>query len=236
MDASLTSFTKLTEAQVIAGTPKQCTELPCPTFEDRRLDVAVTCITGSFLQDVGYRENVATLIDGLTLKHELEVNRDVISQILTEAGAAIVIPAQGAGGTGETADASAVVVTGHTDKTPIIDDVTFLRSGAYNTPSLSQDRRRHYNANFNLYANQAAYKSHLQTPHFLHYKTTTLKMVKSLKLVDMDAIDPGNMNLVFKNWGANSRRETCSTAHCLTNCSACFSCPDAGPAVCKYKK
>jgi hypothetical protein len=108
MDASLTSFTKLTEAQVIADTPKQCTELPCPTFEDRRLDVAVTCITGSFLQDVGYRENVATLIDGLTLKHELEVNRDVISQIVTEAGAAIVIPAQGAGGAGETADASAV--------------------------------------------------------------------------------------------------------------------------------
>jgi hypothetical protein len=108
MDASLTSFTRLTEAQVIAGTEKNCTELPCPTFVDRRLDVAVTCITGSFLQDVGYRENVATLIDGLTLKHEREVNEDVISQILTQAGAAIVIPAQGAGGTGETADSSAV--------------------------------------------------------------------------------------------------------------------------------
>lgn len=108
MDASLTSFTRLTEAQVIAGETKACAQLPCPTFEDRRLDVAVTCITGSFLQDVGYRENVATLIDGLTLKHEREVNQDVISQILTEAGAAIVIPAQGAGGTGETADTSAV--------------------------------------------------------------------------------------------------------------------------------
>ena len=42
----------------------------------------------------------------------------------------------------------------HTDKTPIIDDVTFLRSGAYNTPSLSQDRRWHYNANLNLYADR----------------------------------------------------------------------------------
>lgn len=96
MDASLTSFTKLTEAQVIAGTAKNCTELPCPTFVDRRLDVAVTCITGSFLQDVGYRENVATLIDGLTLKHEREVNEDIINQIIAQAGAAIVIPAQGA--------------------------------------------------------------------------------------------------------------------------------------------
>lgn len=108
MDASLTSFTVLTEAQVIADTPKNCTELPCPTFTDRRLDVAVTCITGSFLQDVGYRENVATLIDGLTLKHEREVNENIINQILTQAGAAIVIPAQGAGGAGETADTSAV--------------------------------------------------------------------------------------------------------------------------------
>ena len=39
-----------------------------------------------------------------------------------------------------------------TDKTPIIDDVTFARSGAYNTPSFSQDRRWHYNTNLNLYA------------------------------------------------------------------------------------
>jgi 4-carboxymuconolactone decarboxylase len=49
-----------------------------------------------------------------------------------------------------------------------------------------------------IYANQAAYRSHLQTPHFLHYKTTTLKMVKSLKLIDMNAMDPASMNLVFK--------------------------------------
>jgi len=107
-DATLTSFTKLTEAQVIADTPKNCTELPCPTFVDRRLDVAVTCITGSFLQDVGYRENVATLIDGLTLKHEVNVNRDIIAQMVTQAGAAVVIPAQGAAATGQTPDASAV--------------------------------------------------------------------------------------------------------------------------------
>lgn len=49
-----------------------------------------------------------------------------------------------------------------------------------------------------IYANQAAYHSHLKTPHFQHYKTTTLKMVKSLKLVDMNAIDPGTMSVIFK--------------------------------------
>jgi hypothetical protein len=40
----------------------------------------------------------------------------------------------------------------HTNNTPIIDDVTFARSGAYNVPSFSQDQRWHYNANLNLYA------------------------------------------------------------------------------------
>jgi hypothetical protein len=45
-------------------------------------------------------------------------------------------------------------LTAHTDKTPIIDDVTFARRGAYNTPGLSQDGRRHYNANFALYADR----------------------------------------------------------------------------------
>jgi hypothetical protein len=42
----------------------------------------------------------------------------------------------------------------HTDKTPVIDDVTYARRGAYNTPSLSRDRRRHYNANLNLFADR----------------------------------------------------------------------------------
>ncbi len=45
-------------------------------------------------------------------------------------------------------------LTAHTDKTPIIDDVTFARRGAYNTPAVSQDRRRHYNADFTLYADR----------------------------------------------------------------------------------
>ena len=42
----------------------------------------------------------------------------------------------------------------HTDKTPIIDDVTFARSGAYNTPSFSQDGRWHFNTNLNLFADR----------------------------------------------------------------------------------
>src|SRR5688572_11772703 len=48
-----------------------------------------------------------------------------------------------------------------------------------------------------IYANKKAYESHLKTPHFLKYKTTTLKMVKSLKLIDMEAIDPATMKKIF---------------------------------------
>ena len=49
-----------------------------------------------------------------------------------------------------------------------------------------------------IYANKKAYESHLETPHFKHYKTTTLIMVNSLKLIDMNAIDGETMPMIFK--------------------------------------
>lgn len=80
----------LTEAQVIADTAKTCSEIPCPVFEDRRLDVAALCIRASFLQAAGYPEVVNAWIDGLMAAHDQEINRDIIAQILTRAGAATV--------------------------------------------------------------------------------------------------------------------------------------------------
>ena len=49
-----------------------------------------------------------------------------------------------------------------------------------------------------IYADKEAYEAHLQTPHFKHYKTTTFKMVKSLKLIEMNAIDKETMEQIFK--------------------------------------
>ncbi len=49
-----------------------------------------------------------------------------------------------------------------------------------------------------IYSDRKAYESHLETPHFKHYKISTLKMVKSLKLVDMKAIDGESMPMIFK--------------------------------------
>lgn len=41
---------------------------------------------------------------------------------------------------------------------------------------------------FEIYADLDAYKSHIQTEHFKKYKSTVQNMVKSLELVDVDAI------------------------------------------------
>lgn len=49
-----------------------------------------------------------------------------------------------------------------------------------------------------IYNDTEAYQSHLKTPHFQKYKTTTVKMVKSLKLVDMNTIDPESMKMMFR--------------------------------------
>lgn len=42
-----------------------------------------------------------------------------------------------------------------------------------------------------IYADSAAYKSHIQTPHFIKYKTGTKDMVKSLELVAATPLVPG---------------------------------------------
>jgi quinol monooxygenase YgiN len=39
-----------------------------------------------------------------------------------------------------------------------------------------------------IYADEAAYKSHIQSPHFIKYKTGTKEMVKSLELVESDPV------------------------------------------------
>lgn len=51
-----------------------------------------------------------------------------------------------------------------------------------------------------IYLNHDAYKEHLQTPHFKYYKESTLKMVKSLELVDMDVLSQESIPLIFKKY------------------------------------
>ncbi len=55
-----------------------------------------------------------------------------------------------------------------------------------------------------MYEDEQAYKSHLKTEHFLKYKSTTLHMVKSLKLIDMDIVDRSTMERMFKKLDNNT--------------------------------
>ena len=58
-----------------------------------------------------------------------------------------------------------------------------------------------------IYANKKAYESHLQTPHFKTYKSSTLKMVKTLKLVDMEPLDINAMPKIFKKLDQTEKRK-----------------------------
>lgn len=49
-----------------------------------------------------------------------------------------------------------------------------------------------------IYSNKSAYENHIKSPHFLKYKASTLKMVKSLKLVDMNSVDTETMKDIFR--------------------------------------
>ena len=49
-----------------------------------------------------------------------------------------------------------------------------------------------------IYEDEAAYQAHMQTPHFLTYKISTLSMAEKLDLVDMNPLDEAAMPLIFK--------------------------------------
>ena len=59
-----------------------------------------------------------------------------------------------------------------------------------------------------IYATKEAYESHLKTPHFQKYKTTTLHMVKSLKLIDMDVLDLETMPQMFRKQKSGNKNKT----------------------------
>lgn len=58
-----------------------------------------------------------------------------------------------------------------------------------------------------IYADENAYEAHLETPHFKKYKTTTAEMVKSLKLIDMSAVDLKSMPLIFEKLKVSTQKD-----------------------------
>jgi hypothetical protein len=78
-----TGYNILTEAQVISDTAKTCVAIPCPSFVDDRLKVAVLCLTGDILQNRGYPEFVSEFVQGAIATQAHNVNKQVIADIVT---------------------------------------------------------------------------------------------------------------------------------------------------------
>lgn len=98
----------LTEYDVENGVEKICVEIPCPDFVEVRLDVAYVCITGSLLQRRGYPEAVTRFTQGAMVALAHKVNESVISRIVAQSGAPVVIAADASGDDAASALLSAV--------------------------------------------------------------------------------------------------------------------------------
>ena len=59
-----------------------------------------------------------------------------------------------------------------------------LEPGVLTLYAVSEKSKPSHITILEIYADSVAYKSHIQTPHFLKYKTGTKDMVKALELVD----------------------------------------------------
>jgi len=66
-----------------------------------------------------------------------------------------------------------------------------LEPGVITLYAVSEKDRPTHITILEIYADSAAYKAHIQTPHFLKYKNGTKDMVKSLELIETVPLVPG---------------------------------------------
>jgi quinol monooxygenase YgiN len=66
-----------------------------------------------------------------------------------------------------------------------------LEPGVLTLYAVSEKNKPTHITILEIYADEKAYKSHLQTPHFIKYKNGTKDMVRSLELVESIPIVPG---------------------------------------------
>lgn len=66
-----------------------------------------------------------------------------------------------------------------------------LEPGVLTLYAVSEKNKPTHITILEIYADANAYKSHIQTPHFIKYKNGTKDMVKFLELAESDPIVPG---------------------------------------------
>ena len=79
---------KQTEAQAIAGTTKPCVYVPCPDFDEERLDALGLCIKTNILQDAAWPELTKRFVSGALTGWQHWRSADIINRMVTIAGAA----------------------------------------------------------------------------------------------------------------------------------------------------
>lgn len=84
-----------TEAQAEAGTEKPCFDIPCPPFEEVRLDVCGFCLRAGILTNVGYPEVVDRWITGSMIAFQHRMSARVINEIAALLGAPLDFPGDG---------------------------------------------------------------------------------------------------------------------------------------------
>lgn len=79
----------LTEAQVIAGEEKNCIDIPCPPFEEVRLDAVGICLTSPILMERGYPELVSAFLSEAMVAHQWKVNGILLDKMVAAGGTPI---------------------------------------------------------------------------------------------------------------------------------------------------
>lgn len=90
-------FFTQTETEVNAATTKPCFEIPCPTFNECRLDAMGFCLTGGLLTRSGYPEIIADWVRKSVIAFAHYRNADIINRIRTGSTNTGVVGACGAG-------------------------------------------------------------------------------------------------------------------------------------------
>lgn len=66
-----------------------------------------------------------------------------------------------------------------------------VEPGVITLYAVAEKERPNHITILEIYASEQAYRYHIQTPHFLKYKTGTKDMVISLELIDVNPLIPG---------------------------------------------
>lgn len=72
-----------------------------------------------------------------------------------------------------------------------IETAVKLEPGVLTLYAVAEKKKPTHITILEIYADEEAYKKHIQTPHFLKYKNGTKEMVKALELIDTVPLVPG---------------------------------------------